>query len=176
MISIQILLLLTSVLFALLYIFINNRNALIVGLMFFIIIFMFFYGHTYLYQEETLMPRNHFTDGDIKMFLDKSNNQSYVTIHSDDFDITPTYAVRGSSMGLSLPSNSRLLKRTPKNDTDFFVGDIVSYFHTNDKTVINHRIVEIDGDMLLVKGDSNKYLDGWINKSDVEYIILGVLY
>ena len=52
-----------------------------------------------------------------------------------------------------------------KKANEYKVNDIVTYKH--DKTYVTHRIIEIDGDMVITKGDANTVADPAFNKSQL---------
>jgi len=52
-----------------------------------------------------------------------------------------------------------------KKADEYKVNDIVTYKH--DKTYVTHRIVEIDGDMVITKGDANTVADPPFHKDQI---------
>ena len=52
-----------------------------------------------------------------------------------------------------------------KDDSKYMVGDVVTYAKNN--VYITHRIVQIDGDNVVTKGDNNNVNDDAITKNDV---------
>ena len=132
----------------------------------------------YTFQES---PRNHFDIENSNMFTSE-NNKSYIKIETDTFDFTLSNPVsRTHSMNPALPDGAKVITRKPNGINDLFIGDIVCFKNPN-KNDPNihyqkcHRIIEMDNDRILTKGDNNQYTDNWIYKNDVEDIVIGVLY
>lgn len=53
------------------------------------------------------------------------------------------------------------------------VGDIVTYRTNNKSNEIIHRIVEIDGDTVITKGDANNSVDPVVSKNEITGIYVG---
>lgn len=52
-----------------------------------------------------------------------------------------------------------------KDNSDFMVGDVITYEKNN--VYITHRVVELDGDNVVTKGDNNNVNDDAITKDSV---------
>ena len=52
-----------------------------------------------------------------------------------------------------------------KNENKYKKGDIITYKYKN--TYVTHRVVKIDKDSIITKGDANNTVDEAIKKSDV---------
>ena len=74
----------------------------------------------------------------------------------------PTFDENNIVLGVPISSN-----------TELGIGDIVVY----DKNgLVIHRIIDIVDDKYLLKGDNNKYNDGFIQLGDIKYKSIGVIY
>jgi hypothetical protein len=57
------------------------------------------------------------------------------------------------------------------------IGDIIAYSNPAvASTLISHRLIEIDGDTLVFKGDNNQFPDPLVQRSAVRSRIVGILY
>ncbi len=87
------------------------------------------------------------------------------------------YAPTGS-MSPILGGNSNGIVISPTNSSDVLVGDIVT-FRDFDRLVV-HRVVEKgedgEGIYFITKGDNSDFVDGKIRFSDIEHVLVGILY
>ena len=67
----------------------------------------------------------------------------------------------GSMQDALYPGNSIIVKKV----NDYSVGDIITY--KQDDIYVTHRIVKIDGNKVVTKGDANKDNDPEISKDDI---------
>ena len=72
------------------------------------------------------------------------------------------FKVTTGSMDPTIKENDIIIVST--NDT-YNVNDIITY--RDDANFITHRIIMMDGDILITKGDANNATDQEVNKSDV---------
>ena len=93
-----------------------------------------------------------------KLKITFSNND----IHANYFGYR-LFEVASGSMEPTLQINDVLLVKV--NDNDLKKDDIIAY--QQDDSVITHRIVVVDNDNLIVKGDANNTVDSPITKSQV---------
>jgi len=91
------------------------------------------------------------------------NNSNMVLIKIKDTNsMLPTFDENNIVLGVPISSN-----------TELGIGDIVVY----DKNgLVIHRIIDIVDDKYLLKGDNNKYNDGFIQLGDIKYKSIGVIY
>lgn len=73
------------------------------------------------------------------------------------------YRIGSGSMDPYLEVNDVILI---KSQNDYKVDDIITY-KSNDNEYITHRIVEIDGDKIITKGDANNTEDKPIKKNNI---------
>ena len=87
------------------------------------------------------------------------------------------YASTGS-MSPVLGENSNGIVISPTNSSDVRVGDIITFRDFG--RLIVHRVVEkgIDdeGVYFITKGDNSDFVDSKIRFSDIEHILVGILY
>ena len=74
------------------------------------------------------------------------------------------FEVASGSMGDAISINDMVFV---KIDSDYEVGDIITYYSDGD--FVTHRVVSIDNDKVITRGDANKSNDNPINDS----VILG---
>lgn len=83
--------------------------------------------------------------------------------------------VASSSMQPSLPVGSVSIAIKADEDTEYHVGDIITFAVEYGGTYysrITHRIVAIDGDTIQTKGDNNPDVDPFtINKSQIRNVV-----
>ena len=89
------------------------------------------------------------------------------------------YAIADTnSMDPTLDKESTIVAVKPLQESDLIVGDIVIY--RAGSALIIHRIVEIgedsDGKYFVPKGDNNDIADGKIRFSQIEAVVIGILY
>lgn len=84
-------------------------------------------------------------------------------------------SVSSSSMQPALPVGSVSIAIKADEDTEYKVGDIITFSVEYEGTYysrITHRIVAIDGDIITTKGDNNPENDPFtINKSQIRNIV-----
>jgi hypothetical protein len=85
-----------------------------------------------------------------------------VTRFSDTKSMLPV--ITAQSVGVALEVNER---------TDYSIGDIV-IFRESDGRFICHRVIDIQGNLLLIKGDSAIYEDGWLNKDLMWFKVVAI--
>ncbi len=83
--------------------------------------------------------------------------------------------ISSSSMQPTLPVGSISIALESDEDTEYQVGDIVTFSVEYDGTYysrITHRIVAIEGDTIQTKGDNNEEVDPFtIHKSQIRNIV-----
>ncbi len=84
----------------------------------------------------------------------------------------------GGSMLPIFGENSNGISIKPKSEEDIDVGDIIS-FRKKGKLIV-HRVVEKGTDdagiYFITKGDNSILSDGKIRFSDIEYVLIGLIY
>lgn len=76
--------------------------------------------------------------------------------------LTPGFGV-GKSMEPAIPRGlTAYVEHYPFTIEE---GDVVTY-EWNGMSIC-HRVIDVDGDEIRVKGDNNEYADGWFDKSEV---------
>ena len=88
-------------------------------------------------------------------------------------DVDNTVTVYGSSMQPTFYSGHELLLEEYSNQK-INEGDIVT-FDENGNGLVTHRVDGIYTDSIYTKGDNNGNGE-FINKNDIEYLVVGVLY
>ncbi len=78
--------------------------------------------------------------------------------------------ILSGSMEPELKINDFVIVRKAKNVK---VGDIVTYRKNNKTDETIHRIVEIDGDTVITKGDANNSVDPVVRKNEITGIYIG---
>lgn len=92
-----------------------------------------------------------------------ASNSLTLELHGSFF-LTPGFGI-GRSMEPALPGGlTAYIEHYPISIEE---GDIVSYEHPDHNASICHRVVEVDGDRIRIKGDNNMFDDGWFDKSIV---------
>lgn len=100
------------------------------------------------------------------------NNDDTLTI--GDYSV---YTVASESMRPVLSGGDFILT---KREKEYKVGDVVTYI--SDDIYITHRIVKIDGDTVVTKGDANNTVDKEFNKNQIKgkyikkLVILEIIY
>lgn len=124
--------------------------------------------------------RNNINHSDIKMsgwaLEDGTIINSSINIQEREYDLSVGNIVRSGSMQPAIPIGSTVITRKLLENEDVEIGDIVCVKDFEFKANICHRIIDIDRDMILTKGDANELDDGWRFKKDIVYLITGVLY
>lgn len=88
-------------------------------------------------------------------------------------DIT-TELHKGDSMNPTISDNSILL--VSKDISHLMVGDIIVYLNNKDEKIL-HRIIKIEEDYYITKGDNNNVEDSYKPKlEDIRGKVVGVLY
>ena len=112
-------------------------------------------------------------------WIDRAN----ITLFSDKVIIKVANSTLGSytdtgSMEPIMNENTKGIEIRPENEEQILVGDIV-VFRDGDR-LIAHRVVEkgIDevGVYFITKGDNNDFSDGKIRFSDIESVVVGVVW
>lgn len=78
-----------------------------------------------------------------------------------------------NSMDPVLDKEAIILRYKPNNISDIHPGDIVSY--RLDKEVIIHRVIKINGDVITMKGDNNKFSEK-IKFEDIVGKMVAIIY
>ncbi|MBI2451580.1 hypothetical protein HYV50_00710 [Candidatus Pacearchaeota archaeon] len=82
------------------------------------------------------------------------------------------------SMSPLFGKNSNGITIKPNSEDEIAVGDIVS-FRKNDELIV-HRVVEKgfdrEGVYFITKGDNSQVVDGKIRFSEIEHVLIGVVY
>ena len=93
------------------------------------------------------------------------------------------YIIKTGSMEPSLRINEMIIVRKRRKDTEYLVGDIITYIDRETETTITHRIADIIDDKIYTKGDYNNCMDiNYIEYDDIvgkviwHTYILGILY
>lgn len=81
-----------------------------------------------------------------------------------------TAIVLTGSMEPEIEINDFVIMKKPDN---FTVGDIVSYREDSVRDEVLHRIIKIDGDKIITKGDANNTNDEPIEKSQITGVYIG---
>jgi signal peptidase I len=162
----------------------NNYLLIIPVSVIVIMAIIFFYYPSLLTHKQnlaesnytTLQPSNFFV-GDSKIIENHAANYLKLEI-GRDFNVT-----QAASTGSMLPTigdASILIVIKPKED-ELKVGDIIVFYCNEDYPKIGHRIIGMENDTFLTKGDNNQQDDfqGFGCKpkySDIRYKIVGILY
>lgn len=85
------------------------------------------------------------------------------------FGIKTAVVVTGS-MEPSIGVNDFVIMKQP---SDISVGDVVSYADVTSNQEVLHRVVKIDGDTLITKGDANNTEDQPIHRQQLTGVYLG---
>jgi len=73
--------------------------------------------------------------------------------------LTPGFGI-GGSMEPTIPRGlTAHVEHYPRTIEE---GDVVTYDYEG--MYVCHRVVEVDGDQILIKGDNNEFDDGWFDK------------
>ncbi|MCA9485488.1 MAG: hypothetical protein KC506_01440 [Nanoarchaeota archaeon] len=116
------------------------------------------------------VPSDHFSSKDILVFDDYVKIKvegARITNYDDTGSMLPTlgYGVNGISV-------------KPESEEEISVGDIVSYW--KDEKLIVHRVIEkgfdSEGVYFVTKGDNAATSDGKIRFSDIEHVLVGLVY
>ena len=93
------------------------------------------------------------------------------------------YIIKTGSMEPSLRINEMIIVRKRRKNTEYLVGDIITYIDRETETTITHRIADIIDDKIYTKGDYNNCMDiNYIEYDDIvgkviwHTYILGILY
>ena len=68
-------------------------------------------------------------------------------------------------------NNTLIITKHYKN---LSIGDIVGYM--KDDKIIVHRIVDINESCIITKGDNNIYPDEPVNKTDIVFKVVGIIF
>lgn len=93
------------------------------------------------------------------------------------------YIIKTGSMEPSLRINEMIIVRKRRKNTEYLVGDIITYIDRETGITITHRISDIIDDKIYTKGDYNNCMDiNYIKYDDIvgkviwHTYILGFLY
>ena len=91
--------------------------------------------------------------------------------------IVPTGSMDGGPTGYeisTIPKNSMIISQhlTDDEKDQLKVGDVVTFYQGGIYKV--HRIISVDGDTIITKGDASRSSDDPINKGDVVGKVIGV--
>ena len=89
------------------------------------------------------------------------NNSNYKIIYSNGISMEPTI-------------NANDLTICDKSITDYKTGMIIQYEKENN--LIQHRIKTTYEDYLVTQGDNNLYEDAPINYSQIDCVVIGIIY
>ena len=90
-----------------------------------------------------------------------------ISKYNNNFNIFgyTTFINTGTSMYPNIDINDLLIV---KKEDNYYVNDIITYI--NDENIITtHRIIEIDNNTYITKGDSNNFIDGYHVKNNDIY-------
>jgi signal peptidase I len=141
-------------------------------------IFLLFYifnignisGFSVFGEKKTYSPYNFIKDEQITLEEDR------VIIEVND----PVFSryTNSKSMSPMLNEESTGIGFKPNSEIDIHLGDIVSF--RQDGNLIVHRVVEISeddfGKYFITRGDNNNLNDEKIRFSDIESVLIGVIY
>lgn len=84
------------------------------------------------------------------------------------------YIIKTGSMEPSLRINEMIIVRKRRKNTEYLVGDIITYIDRETGTTITHRIADIIDDKIYTKGDYNNCMD--INHIEYDDIVGKVIW
>jgi len=73
-----------------------------------------------------------------------------------------------------LPTFDYTARIIVKETNNVSIGDIAIYIRNNKYRI--HRVISEENGQLILKGDNNPYLDKPINKEQVKYKVIGIIY
>ena len=78
------------------------------------------------------------------------------------------YIIKTGSMEPSLRINEMIIVRKRRKNTEYLVGDIITYIDRETGTTITHRIADVIDDKIYTKGDYNNCMDiNYIKYDDI---------
>lgn len=155
------LVLIMLILFVNLFFLISLKNPVIVSGLFFYESFS---------DKELQAPHDFVSPEDIEVYAEKIviNLKNYtISKYKDSGSMIPVLDDGANGVGI-----------TPKSEKDIHVGDIITFKQGNN--FIIHRVIEkgIDdyGIFFITKGDNNDFNDGKIRFSQIESILVAIIY
>ena len=127
---------------------------------------------------DELQPRNYFTRDEIHF------NGKDILISTDRFKFGVIGSSSTHSMIPSLSDYSHSIEMIIQENNlnyDYKKGEIAcfwnNYYFPSNNIKICHRIIDLSSNKILTLGDSDKKENAiWVNKSDVNSIVIGVIY
>jgi len=138
---------------------------------FFVIIIVGFGNLTgFVVSDKSTIPSDYIKDSDIKY---KDNK---LTIEIDNVILKRFEDTKSMEPVLGYESTGIAIK--PTTPEEISVGDIISF--ERDGIVIVHRVIEkgtdVDGIYFITKGDNSDIVDGKVRFSEINSVLVGVLY
>lgn len=107
------------------------------------------------------------------LFSGCSNSYNKAKAHAEQIGGTVTHFSDTKSMLPVIDKNSIGVALEVNERTPYKVGDIVIFRESSGKFIC-HRVIGLNGDLLLIKGDNTVYEDGWLNKDLMWFKVVAI--